>query len=260
MRSPKKVDRARLAGRGAEAGALAVWGEDTRRGRSRARPIRGVAGSPWDDHRDGPTSTCATARPQAFDPVGPGLRRGAGERRQELRQRSAPPLALKGQLAEILASPPPPPPPRSPGTQENRAEWKSRQEGLSVKVTLPEELPPLRMLCWFWTISPGTKRPSLCCGMFARGIMVLYTPLGGSWLNMTESIQRILARRALEGRHPRKPEEIIEWLEATARGWNRDPTPFSSGGVAERRAGLGLEIGGMPWEVAEPVREGQYEG
>src|SRR3954471_21882138 len=64
----------------------------------------------------------------------------------------------------------------------------------------------------------------------ARGIMVLYTPLGASWLNMTESMQRILARRALEGHHPENPQEIIEWLEAAARGCNRDPTPFEWGG------------------------------
>jgi hypothetical protein len=38
--------------------------------------------------------------------------------------------------------------------------------------------------------------------LFDRGIMPLYTPLSGSWLNMTESIQRILARRALEGQTP----------------------------------------------------------
>jgi hypothetical protein len=35
--------------------------------------------------------------------------------------------------------------------------------------------------------------------------MVLYTPLGASWLNMTESMQRILKRRALEGHYPEKP-------------------------------------------------------
>jgi len=29
--------------------------------------------------------------------------------------------------------------------------------------------------------------------LFEHGIMPLYTPLSGSWLNMTESIQRILA-------------------------------------------------------------------
>jgi len=47
----------------------------------------------------------------------------------------------------------------------------------------------------------------------------LYTPLGGSYLNMAESIQRILKRRALDGQHPKTPEEIIAWLEAAARGW-----------------------------------------
>jgi hypothetical protein len=59
--------------------------------------------------------------------------------------------------------------------------------------------------------------------MFSRGIMVLYTPLGASWLNMTESMQRILARRALEGHYPESPEEIIEWLEAAARGLEPRP-------------------------------------
>jgi hypothetical protein len=47
---------------------------------------------------------------------------------------------------------------------------------------------------------------------------------------MTEPIQRILVGRALAGEHPRYPEQIIEWLEDAARGWNRDPTPFDWGG------------------------------
>ena len=61
---------------------------------------------------------------------------------------------------------------------------------------------------------------------FAQGIMLVYTPLGGSWLNMAESIQRILKRRALEGSQPTTTDEIIAWLEAVARAWNRRPTPF----------------------------------
>lgn len=119
--------------------------------------------------------------------------------------------------------------------EENRAEWKSWQEGLSVRITLPKELPPLRMLL-VWDNIIGHLNAELLLWMFARGIMVLYTPLGGSWLNMAESIQRILVRRALSGEHPRHPEGIIERLEAAARGWNRDPTPFEWGGRrAERR-------------------------
>ena len=67
--------------------------------------------------------------------------------------------------------------------------------------------------------------------------MPLYTPLGGSHENMAESIQRILKRRGLEGHHPQTPEQITEWLEAAARGWNADPTPFEWGGrrAARRR-------------------------
>jgi hypothetical protein len=35
--------------------------------------------------------------------------------------------------------------------------------------------------------------------LFAHSIMLLYTPLGGSWLNMVASIQRILKPLALYG-------------------------------------------------------------
>jgi hypothetical protein len=33
--------------------------------------------------------------------------------------------------------------------------------------------------------------------------MVLRTPLGASWLNVTESMERILKRRALEEHYPK---------------------------------------------------------
>ncbi len=48
----------------------------------------------------------------------------------------------------------------------------------------------------------GHKTPALVLWLFAHGIMPLYTPVGGSWLNMAESIQRVLKRRALGGQHP----------------------------------------------------------
>jgi hypothetical protein len=38
---------------------------------------------------------------------------------------------------------------------------------------------------------------------------------------MHRLMQRILKRRALEGHYQEKPQEIIEWLEEAARGWNR---------------------------------------
>jgi hypothetical protein len=118
----------------------------------------------------------------------------------------------------------------------NRPQWEAWQAGLTIKPTLPNELPPLRMLL-IWDNLAGHKTPDLVLWLFRHGIMPLYTPLGGSWLNMAESIQRILKRRALSGQHPTSPAEIITWLEATARGWNRAPTPFIWGGKrAARRA------------------------
>jgi DDE superfamily endonuclease len=139
---------------------------------------------------------------------------------------------LKAELSAILAALPEPAETLSPA--ENRRRWERWQEGLSVRIALPEALPPLRLLLVLDNLA-GHLTPALVLWLFAQGIMPLYTPLGGSWLNMAESIQRILKRRALDGHHPKAPEEIIAWLEAAARGWNREPTPFTWGGKRTTR-------------------------
>jgi hypothetical protein len=139
---------------------------------------------------------------------------------------------LESELAQILAALPAPTEVLS--VTENRHRWERWQEGLTVRITLPEVLPPLRMLLVLDNLT-GHRTPSLVLWLFAHGIMPLYTPLSGSWLNMAESIQRILTRRALAGHHPQTPEEIIAWLEATAEGWNRTPTPFVWGGKRQAR-------------------------
>ena len=77
------------------------------------------------------------------------------------------------------------------------AAWERWQEGLTIKPTLLAELPPLRMLLVLDNLA-GHKTPAFVCWLFAHGIMPLYTPVGGSWLNMAESLQRILKRRALD--------------------------------------------------------------
>jgi len=59
----------------------------------------------------------------------------------------------------------------------------------------PQDLPPLRMLLVMDNLVD--IKPQFVLWLCAHGIMPLYTPVGGSWLNMTESIQRILKRRAL---------------------------------------------------------------
>lgn len=118
--------------------------------------------------------------------------------------------------------------------QERRALWERWQQGLQERITLPAEPPVLRMLLVLDNLA-GHKTPQFVCWCFAQGIMPLYTPLGGSWLNMAESIQRILKRRALEGSQPTSSEEIIAWLEAVTTAWNREPTAFEWGGKRAAR-------------------------
>jgi hypothetical protein len=140
---------------------------------------------------------------------------------------------LKRELAEVLAAMPDPPGETATGW---RGAWGRWQEGLTIKPTLLSELPPLRMLLVLDNLA-GHKTPELVCWLFEHGVMPLYTPVGGSWLNMAESPQRIPKRRALDGQHPVNTGQIIAWLEAVARHWNGEPTPFEWGGerAARRR-------------------------
>lgn len=139
---------------------------------------------------------------------------------------------LKEELDAILAKLPEPTETLSP--EENRERWERWQADLTAKITLPQELPPLRLLLVLDNLT-GHLTPALVLWFFAKGIMPLYTPLSGSWLNQAESIQRILKRRALDGHHPKTPDEMIAWLESAARGWNREPTPFVWGGRRQAR-------------------------
>lgn len=134
---------------------------------------------------------------------------------------------LKQELSAILAHLPPVTQAADPLT--TTAAWQRWQAGLSVRFTLPAVLPPLRMLLVLDNLA-GHKTPDFVLWLVAHGIMPLYTPLSGSWLNMAESIQRILSKRALAGQCPETPQQIIYNLEAVAAHWNRAPTPFVWGG------------------------------
>jgi hypothetical protein len=81
----------------------------------------------------------------------------------------------------------------------------------------------------------GHHPPEFVRWRFRQGILPLDTPLGGSWLNLTESIQRMLKRRALDGQYPTTPAPVIAGLEATARGWKAQPTPFVWAGKRQPR-------------------------
>jgi DDE superfamily endonuclease len=138
---------------------------------------------------------------------------------------------LKRELAAILAGMP-----KSNAMAEAaaRRSWERWQDGLTIKPTLLSALPPLRMLLVLDNLA-GHKTPALVCWLFEHGIMPLYTPVGGSWLNMAESIQRVLKRRALDGQHPGNTGQIITWFEAVAGHWNEAPTPFVWGGQRAAR-------------------------
>ena len=95
-------------------------------------------------------------------------------------------------------------------------------------------LPPLRILLVLDNLA-GHLSHDLVRWFFHHGVMPLYTPVGSSWLNMAESVQRIIVPRALAGQHPKNAQQVIEWLEQTAAGWNRKPTRFVWNGKRRRR-------------------------
>ena len=82
--------------------------------------------------------------------------------------------------------------------------------------SLTPMLPLLRVLLIWDNLKGHLSRP-LMCWCVERGILPLYTPIAGSWLNMAESVQRILVHRALTGHHPHTVGELMAWLAATVR-------------------------------------------
>lgn len=163
---------------------------------------------------------------------------------------------LQQELAEIVQSLPPAT--VSMSADAIRLLWQRWRENLSIKFTLPQQLPALKLLLICDNLA-GHKTPQFVVWLCEHGILPLYTPLGGSWLNMAESIQRILKRRALSGQHPQTPQQIIDWLEAVAQAWNRHPTPFEWGGkrsVRRQRARIRQhhQLGGSGACIAAPIK------
>jgi hypothetical protein len=114
-------------------------------------------------------------------------------------------------------------------------------------------LPPLRLIL-IWDNLAGHLSRSMVDWLIQHGVMPLYTPLSGSWLNLAEALQRIIVRRALAGQYPQTPEEIITWLEDTVAGWNEDPTPFVWDGKRRERRQRARQrrLGGSPALLADP--------
>jgi hypothetical protein len=169
---------------------------------------------------------------------------------------------LRERLSEILTEVPASAPARDPAV--TRAAWAVWQAGLAMPFTLPHDLPPLRLLL-VWDNLAGHKTPDLVLWLCAHGVMPLDTPVGGSWLNMAESIERVLKRRALDGQHPHSPAEIGTWFEQTARSWNEQPTPFVwNGKRRQRRRRSGGEpmhrLGGSGACTHKPLKRSRAAG
>src|SRR5947209_12783881 len=140
---------------------------------------------------------------------------------------------LQEQLSEMLAEIEKQQPAESLPPEQERppaAQWKT----WLWPHESAEGLPPLRIVL-VWDNLAGHLTPDLIRWLFWHGVMPLYTPLGGSWLNMAESVQRIIVPRALAGQHPKNAQQIIDWLEQTVAGWNQKPTPFVWNGKRKQR-------------------------
>ena len=134
---------------------------------------------------------------------------------------------LRAELTQVLAALPAPATPEAARPEVARwATWLGHEPGA--------DLPPLRLIL-IWDNLAGHLTADLVAWLFQHGVLPLYTPLAGSWLNMAESVQRIIAGRALAGGHPQSAEELITWLEATVAGWNQAPTPFVWDGKRRER-------------------------
>jgi DDE superfamily endonuclease len=137
---------------------------------------------------------------------------------------------LMRELDAVLATCPPDPDSAAPGRRWS--DWSYREDPFGFNT----KLPPIRMLLILDNLA-GHHTTTLVDWCHARGIWLLYTPIAGSWLNMAESVQRILVRRALDGHHPQDAPQVMDWLAQAVRGWNAAPTPFAWGGHrAARRA------------------------
>ena len=137
---------------------------------------------------------------------------------------------LKRELAAILDHCPPRP--DEPSAEQRWEAWTLSGE----RPWGSEALPAPRVLLIWDNLKGHTSWP-MVRWCLERGVLPLWTPIAGSWLNLAESLQRIVVRRALAGQHPESTAELKAWLAASVRGWNADPTPFAWGGkrAARRR-------------------------
>jgi len=99
---------------------------------------------------------------------------------------------------------------------------------------LDRSFPPVRVLLILDNLA-GHKSYSFVRWCAEHGILLLSTPNAGSWLNMAESLQRIIKGRALSGQHLSTVSALKQAFNDAVEGWNRHPTPFIWGGKRHAR-------------------------
>jgi DDE superfamily endonuclease len=226
----------------AEAAGLPVWCQDEA-GPYRTVPYPGAGWSPVGEPARQPHEYVRNGTAKLLT-----LFRPATGQVRALGVTSAPNTVLhpwlQAEVTQILAAVPPVTTPEA--DRPPLARWAT---WLGHEPHAP--LPPLRLLL-VWDNLAGHLSWAIVRWLFQQGVMPLYTPLSGSWLNMAESVQRIITGRALAGQHPQTPQEIIGWLEDTVAGWNVAPTPFVWGGKRrQRRRRHPRRLGGSAALVAE---------
>jgi hypothetical protein len=156
---------------------------------------------------------------------------------------------LRAELATILAALPPPA--AGPGRRAVDWAWDETTRRWAA------DLPPIRLLL-IWDNLAGHHTGDLVAWLLAHGVWPLFTPLGGSWLNLAESVPRIVVRRALAGQHPQTAQEAMAWLAEAVAGWNADPTPFAWGGKRAARRQRARQrrhaLGGSGGYTHRPIR------
>lgn len=161
---------------------------------------------------------------------------------------------LKQELTAILAALPAPAA-EGPGRAATDWAWDETTRRWAATV------PPIRLLL-IWDNLAGHHSGTVVAWLLEQGVWPLFTPLGGSWLNLAESVQRIIVRRALDGQHPTSAAEVMTWLSQAVAGWNAAPTPFGWGGkraarrqrARERRHALGGSGGSTRRPISRPRR------
>ena len=127
---------------------------------------------------------------------------------------------LQAELARVLADLPPFTVPED--ERPLLAQWET---WLGPYRYGPQPMPPLRLIL-IWDNLAGHLSAPLVLWLYQHGVLLLYTPLSGSWLNLAESFQRILVRRALRASTPHSRGDH-HLAGGDGGGMEADPTPFT---------------------------------